>query len=402
MRKKSLEDVKLDQSRVLMRVDFNVPLDADGRVLDDRRIVMALPSIRRVVEDGGSLVLMSHMGRPSGTGPEPEFSLKPAAMHLSKLVGPKHRVVFAEDCAGPSAQAAVEALKPGEILLLENLRFHGEEKSNDSSFAQVLASHGDVYVNDAFGTAHRDHASMVGVPEAMSSQPRVAGLLLMKELDYLSTAIEEAKSPFFAVLGGAKVSDKLGAIRHLMAHVDVILVGGAMAYTFLKAQGDAVGKSLVEEEMLETAASLLDEAGQTDTMIKLPTDHRCAASLSDLTDVRTCEFGIPPEYMGLDIGPETAQAWKTEISKARTVVWNGPLGVFEKPPFHEGSLAVAEGIAKATHHHAVSIVGGGETAAAIEQFGLAGKMSHVSTGGGASLAMLEGRSFRSVELLDDA
>ena len=255
MRKKSLEDVKLDQSRVLMRVDFNVPLDADGRVLDDRRIVMALPSIRRVVEDGGSLVLMSHMGRPSGTGPEPEFSLKPAAMHLSKLVGPKHRVVFAEDCAGPAAQAAVEALKPGEILLLENLRFHGEEKSNDSSFAQVLASHGDVYVNDAFGTAHRDHASMVGVPEAMSSQPRVAGLLLMKELDYLSTAIEEAKSPFFAVLGGAKVSDKLGAIRHLMAHVDVILVGGAMAYTFLKAQGHAVGKSLVEEEMLETAAS---------------------------------------------------------------------------------------------------------------------------------------------------
>ncbi|MBG81607.1 MAG: phosphoglycerate kinase [Phycisphaerae bacterium] len=402
MRKKSLEDVKLDQSRVLMRVDFNVPLDADGRVLDDRRIVMALPSIRRVVEDGGSLVLMSHMGRPSGTGPEPEFSLKPAAMHLSKLVGPKHRVVFAEDCAGPAAQAAVEALKPGEILLLENLRFHGEEKSNDSSFAQVLASHGDVYVNDAFGTAHRDHASMVGVPEAMSSQPRVAGLLLMKELDYLSTAIEEAKSPFFAVLGGAKVSDKLGAIRHLMAHVDVILVGGAMAYTFLKAQGHAVGKSLVEEEMLETAASLLDEAGQTDTMIKLPTDHRCAASLSDLTDVRTCEFGIPPEFMGLDIGPETAQAWKTEISKARTVVWNGPLGVFEKPPFHEGSQAVAEGIAKATHHHAVSIVGGGETAAAIEQFGLAGKMSHVSTGGGASLAMLEGRSFRSVQLLDDA
>ena len=402
MRKKSLEDVKLDQSRVLMRVDFNVPLDGAGQVLDDRRIVMALPSIRRVVEQGGSLVLMSHMGRPSGKGLEPEYSLKPAADRLSELIGKKHKVVFAEDCAGPSAAAAVEALKPGEILLLENLRFHGEEKSNDSSFAAALACHGDVYVNDAFGTAHRDHASMVGVPEAMTSRPRVAGLLMMKELDYLSTAIEEAKAPFFAVLGGAKVSDKLGAIRHLMAHVDVILVGGAMAYTFMKAQGQAVGNSLVEEEMLETAAALLKQAVQTNTVIKLPTDHRCAASISDTTHVRTCEFGIPPELMGLDIGPETASDWKAEISKARTVVWNGPLGVFETPPFHEGSLAVAEGIAKATHHRAISIVGGGETAAAIEQFGLAGKMSHVSTGGGASLAMLEGRSFRSVELLDDA
>ena len=402
MPKQSVKDISHKDRTVLMRVDFNVPLDADGRIIDDRRIRMAIPTIEHVLKEGGRLVLMSHLGRPAGDGPEAAFSLKPVAERLDDLLGKHHGVRFATDCVGALARDGVNSIEPGDALVLENLRFHAGEKKNDPEFAASLAELADVYVNDAFGTAHRDHASMVGVPEHMSGKPHVAGLLLIKELAYLSSAITEAKAPFYAVLGGAKVSDKLGAIRYLLDKVDVILVGGAMAYTFLSSQGHVIGKSLVEEDMIEIAGQLLQAAQDKGKKILLPEDHQCSTSLDDLEGVRNCELGIPPDCMGLDIGPETARAWKEEISKAKTVVWNGPLGVFEKPPFDRGSRAVAEGIADATKHHAVSIVGGGETAAAIESFDMAKRFSHISTGGGASLKMLEGVSFRSVELLDEA
>ena len=401
MAKQSVQDISLKGQRVLTRVDFNVPLDADGQIIDDRRIRMALPTIQHVLEHGGRLILMSHLGRPAGTGPEPAFSLQPVAERLDELLGKNHSVQFSTECIGPVADEAVKAVEPGHALVLENLRFHAEEKGNDPGFAGALASHGDVYVNDAFGTAHRDHASMVGVPEQMQGKPRVAGLLMMKELEFLSIAIKEAKPPFFAVLGGAKVSDKLGAIQYLLDLVDEILVGGAMAYTFLASEGHAVGSSLVEKDMIKTAGDLLVQAKDMNKTIRLPGDHQCSESIEKADKVRICEIGIPPELMGLDIGPETAQAWKQEITKAKTVVWNGPLGVCEHQPFDQGSRAIAEGIVKATQRHAVSIVGGGETAAAVEAFGLAKRFSHVSTGGGASLKMLEGTSFRSVDLLDE-
>ena len=402
MTKQSLHDLAVAEKRVFMRVDFNIPLDEDGGVLDDRRIRMALPSIEHVLKQGGRLILASHLGRPSGEGFESAFSLKPAADCLGSLLGKKHTVHFVEDCVGGTVEQAVESLGCGEVLVLENLRFHPGEKSNDPEFADSLACLGDVYVNDAFGTAHRSHASMVGVPEKMLDRPRAAGLLLMKELDYLSTAIEKAESPFYAVLGGAKVSDKLGAINHLLERVDAIFVGGAMAYTFLKATDHVVGRSLVEDDMIDTARSLLKKAEDQGKTIHLPMDHQCSISMDDVEHVRVCEIGIPPDLMGLDIGPETGLDWKKRLSKAKTIVWNGPMGVFEKPPFDEGSRHVAEGIAQATRHHGTTVVGGGETAAALDAFGLSQKISHVSTGGGASLKMLEGATFKSVELLNDA
>lgn len=402
MTKQSLHDLTVAQKRVFMRVDFNVPLDENGGVLDDRRIRMALPSIEYVLKNGGRLILASHLGRPSGDGFEPAFSLKPAADCLRSLIGKRHAVHFVEECIGEDVEKAVDSLAAGEVLVLENLRFHPGEESNDSEFAESLARLGDVYVNDAFGTAHRSHASMVGVPEKMLDRPRAAGLLLIKELDYLSTAIEQAKSPFYAVLGGAKVSDKLGAINHLLERVDAIFVGGAMAYTFLKAKDHAVGRSLVEEDMIETARALLQKAEAAGKTIHLPMDHQCSASIDDVEHMRVCEIGIPPDLMGLDIGPETGLDWKQRLSKAKTIVWNGPMGVFEKPPFDAGSRQVAEGIAQATRHHGISIVGGGETAAALEAFGLSSRISHVSTGGGASLKMLEGAAFSSVDLLEQA
>ncbi|MBG84087.1 MAG: phosphoglycerate kinase [Phycisphaerae bacterium] len=402
MTKQSLHDLAVAEKRVFMRVDFNVPLDEDGGVLDDRRIRMALPSIEHVLKHGGRLVLASHLGRPSGKGFEPAFSLRPAADCLRSLLGKKHPVHFVEDCVGGKVEQSVDSLAGGEVLVLENLRFHPGEKSNDPEFADSLSRLADVYVNDAFGTAHRSHASMVGMPEKMLDRPRVAGLLLMKELDYLSTAIEEAESPFYAVLGGAKVSDKLGAINHLLERVDAIFVGGAMAYTFLKATDHAVGTSLVEDDMIDTARSLLQKAEAKGKAIHLPMDHQCSGSIEDVQHVRACEIGIPPDLMGLDIGPETGMDWKKRLSKAKTIVWNGPMGVFEKPPFDAGSRQVAEGIAQATKHHGTTVVGGGETAAALETFGLSERISHVSTGGGASLKMLEGITFKSVDLLDDA
>ena len=399
MAKKTIDQVDVAGRRVLMRVDFNVPLDEKGAITDDRRIRLALPTIRSVIERGGRLILISHLGRPKGAGPEPAFSLRPAADRLGELLGGTGVRFVADDCIGEAARQAVAALADGEALVLENLRFHKAEKENDEGFAAKLAAFADIYCNDAFGTAHRNHASMHAVPLAMAGKPRVAGFLLQKELQYLSETIEHARRPFVAVLGGVKVSDKLGAIENLIGRVDSILIGGAMAYTFLKSSGRAVGASLVEEDRLEDAARMLAEAGDK---ILLPTDHHCGRKPEAATPTKHFKDDIEDGWMGLDIGPETIERYRQAIGDAKTIVWNGPMGVFEIPPFDTGTRSVAEAIAAATGQGATSVIGGGDSAAAIEAFGLAEQVSHVSTGGGASLQMLEGRSFDSVDLLEEA
>ncbi len=397
MARTTIQDVSVAGKRVLMRVDFNVPLDAAGVITDDRRIRLALPSIRSVVHRGGRLILISHLGRPGGAGFEQPLSLGPAAVRLGELLEGS-AVHFVEgDCTGAPAGDAVASLGDGEVLLLDNLRFDSGEKSGDATFAAKLAAYGDVYCNDAFGTAHRSDASMVAVPAAMSGRPRVAGLLMEKELRFLAEALAEPRHPFVAILGGAKVSDKLGAIRNLRVTVDAILIGGAMAYTFLRCAGESVGSSLVETSMLDAAGQILREPGHAAPL--LPHDHRCGRRNIAGTPVETFE-SIPDGWMGLDIGPGTARRYADVIEGARTIVWNGPVGVFETPPFDAGTRCIAEATARATDGGAVSIVGGGDTAAAVEAFGLAGRFSHVSTGGGASLRMLEGRRFESVDLLD--
>jgi phosphoglycerate kinase len=401
MAKKTIDQVDVKGRRVLMRVDFNVPLDGE-RITDDRRIRMSLPSIQSVISRGGRLILMSHLGRPSGKGFEPEYSLKPAAARLDQLL-PDVTVKFVgEDCIGEAAAQAVNDLGDGEVLLLDNLRFHPGEKKGDEAFGRALADYADIYCNNAFGTAHRPHASMYTVPKLMGDKPKVAGDLLEKELQYLAHTIEAAQQPFIAVLGGAKVSDKMGAITNLAGKVSSILIGGAMAYTFLKAKGVEVGNSRVEDDRLDEAARMLEEVEQAGTTLMLPTDHACATEIGPEVDVQQCEVMIESPLMGLDIGPGTIVAYGEAIRGAKTIVWNGPMGVFEVPPFDAGTKAVAEAIAQATDNGAVSVIGGGDSAAAIEQFGLAARVSHVSTGGGASLEMLEGRSFESVDVLDEA
>ncbi len=400
--KRTIEQVPVTGQRVLMRVDFNVPLGPDGAITDDRRIRLALPGIRSVVERGGRLVLMSHLGRPSGAGHEPSLCLRPAAERLRELLdGPA--VAFVDgDCAGPEAAAAVDSMDDGQVVVLDNLRFDAGEKKGDPSFAARLAALGDVYCNDAFGTAHRADASMVAVPQAMAGRPRVAGLLLERELRYLSGALADPAHPFVAVLGGAKVSDKLGAIRNLAGRVDTILVGGAMAYTFLSAQGVDVGASRVERDMLQTARRIGEEVDGAGSRLVLPSDHVAAQSLDAGAPTRVFEGAIEAGWIGLDIGPASARDFAAMVAEARTFVWNGPVGVFETPPYDAGSRQIGEAAVDATGRGATSIVGGGDTAAAVEAFGLADGFSHVSTGGGASLQMLEGRRFESVELLDDA
>jgi len=402
MPKKTIDQVDVRSKRVLMRVDFNVPLDDSGHITDDRRIRQALPSIKSVIERRGKLILMSHLGRPEGKGFEPAESLKPTADRLGELLRGVNVMFPGNDCIGPESAKAVSAMNEGEIVVLENLRFHKGEKKGDPDFAAKLASFGDIYCNDAFGTAHRNDASMLAVPKAMAGKPRVAGLLLQKELKYLSDAINHAQHPFAAVLGGAKVSDKLGAIRNLMGKVDSILIGGAMAYTFLKALGQAIGSSLVQIDMLNEAASILQAAGASKTDLLLPQDHVCGKQISPQTPVQIFEEGIPNGWMGLDIGPKTTAQFSQVLGSAQTIVWNGPMGVFETEPFEVGTQQVALAITKATKAGAVSIVGGGDSAAAVEQFGLADQFSHVSTGGGASLEMLEGKAFDSVAILDNA
>ena len=395
MAKKTVADADVRGKKVLMRVDFNVPLDG-SRITDDRRIVQAVPTIKSVIERGGRLVLMSHLGRPKG-GPEPKYSLKPAADRLRELL-PGVNVSFASDCIGIDVDKAINSLKDGEVLLLENLRFHKEEEKNDPNFAKQLAKSGDVYVNDAFGTAHREHASTFGVPQAMQGKPRVIGFLIQKELKFLGDAITHPQRPFVAILGGAKVSDKINVIEQLLGKADTLLIGGAMAYTFFLAQGKQVGKSLVERDKVELAKELLGKAGGK---IKLPADTVVSDKMTDDAVTKVVEGDIPSDLEGFDIGPRTGQDYAAEIARAKTIVWNGPMGVFEKKPFAAGTQAVAEAVANATATNgAISIIGGGDSAAAIEQMGLSEKVSHVSTGGGASLEFLENGHFSTLDILD--
>ncbi|MEQ9410571.1 MAG: phosphoglycerate kinase [Fuerstiella sp.] len=393
MARKTIADVDVAGRKVLMRVDFNVPLDG-GTVTDDGRIRMALPSIRSVLERGGRLILMSHLGRPKPGGDNSEFSLKPAAVKLAQLLG--QDVAFATDTVGSDAAAKVGALKDGDVLVLENLRFEEGEKSGSAEFAGQLAAFGDIYCNDAFGTCHRTDASMVAVPQAMTGRPRVAGFLVEKEIRYLTDAIEKPERPFVAILGGAKVSDKIQVIRQLLGICDKVLIGGAMAYTFSLAKGGSVGNSLVEKDKVDLARELMEEGG---SKLVLPVDTHCGDAFSSDCNKEVVNSGeIPDGYEGLDIGPQTAAIYSDIVETARTVVWNGPMGVFEMPPFDEGTRAVAEALASGS---GTSIIGGGDSAAAIRQLGFEDKVSHVSTGGGASLAMLEGQKFAAVELLDE-
>ena len=395
MAKKTIANVDVAGKKVLIRVDFNVPLDENGNITDDRRIRMALPTIESVLERGGQVVLMSHLGRPKNE-PDAKYSLKPAAVRLGELL-PNAKVDFATDTVGADAEAKVAALTDGNVVVLENLRFQAGEKKGDAEFAAKLASFADVYVNDAFGTCHRTDASMVAVPEAMAGKPRVCGFLVEKEIKYLTDAISAPQRPFVAILGGAKVSDKIMVIKNLLGVCDKVLIGGAMAYTFSLAQGGKVGNSLVETDKVELANELLATGGDK---LVLPIDTHCGDAFSSDCNKEIVAAGeISDGFEGLDIGPKTAEMYANLVKDAKTVVWNGPMGVCEMPPFDAGTKAVAEAIAASD---SISIIGGGDSAAAIQKLGFADKVSHVSTGGGASLAMLEGQKFAAVELLDEA
>ena len=394
MAKKSIADVDVGGRTVLMRVDFNVPLDNQQQITDDRRIRMAVPSIESVVGRGGRLILVSHLGRPKGDADDAKFSLRPVATRLAELLG--RDVAFAADTIGDEARAKVAALADGGLVVLENLRFNSGEKQGNAEFARSLAEMADIYCNDAFGTCHRADASMVAVPRHMGDKPKVVGFLVAKEIQYLTDTIAKAERPFVAILGGAKVSDKIAVIRNLGEICDKVLIGGAMAYTFSLARGGRVGDSLVEPDKVDLARELLETCGEK---LMLPVDTHCGDEFQADCNKQIVPAGeIPDGYQGLDIGPETARLFADVVRRAKTVVWNGPMGVFEMPPFDAGTQAVARAIAEGD---GISIIGGGDSAAAIEQLGFADQVTHVSTGGGASLAMLEGKAFEAVELLDN-
>jgi len=387
--KKTIEDIDVKGKKVLVRVDYNVPIK-DGKVGDDTRIRAAQPTIDYLLQHGAAVILCSHLGRPKG-GPDPKYSLKPVADYLSKQMGKP--VAFADDCVGPTAEAAAQALKPGEVLLLENTRFHPEEEKNDMELARKMASLADIYVNDAFGSAHRAHSSTEGVAHFL---PAVAGFLMEKEIRYLGQAIADPKRPFVAILGGAKVSDKIGVIRNLLGKADTILIGGGMANTFFKAQGLAVGDSLAEDEALDTAKELLKIGGDK---LRLPVDMVLGDKFDAEAQMKVMPVGpVPDGWRILDIGPETVAAYSKVIKAAGTVVWNGPMGVFEFPKFAKGTFDIAKAVADSS---AVSIVGGGDSVAAIQESGLADKITHISTGGGASLEMLEGLVLPGLAALQD-
>jgi phosphoglycerate kinase len=393
MSKKTIADINVQGKRILMRVDFNVPLDGSS-ITDDRRISQAIPTIQSILSRGGRLILMSHLGRPK-TGPESKLSLQPIAKRLGELLN--RPVSFATNCIGLEAEQKSAALEDGEVLLLENLRFHKEEENNDPQFARSLSKLADIYVNDAFGTAHREHASTFGAAQSLAGKPRVIGSLIEKELKYLGDAVTTPNRPFLAILGGAKVSDKINVIETLLPKVDMLLIGGAMAYTFFLAQGKFVGKSLVEKDKVELAKSLL---AKSNGKIILPVDTVISNKMTDDAETRIVEGNIPDDMEGFDIGPKTREIYKSHIAKAKTIIWNGPMGVFEKKPFAAGTQAIAQAVADVTATGATTIIGGGDSAAAIEQMGLADKVSHVSTGGGASLEFLEHGHFSTLDILD--
>jgi phosphoglycerate kinase len=397
MAKLTIKELDLRGKRVFLRVDFNVPLK-DGVVTDDTRIRETLPTLRLAIERGGRLVLASHLGRPKGTRNE-KYSLQPAAKKLEELLG--KRTEFSDDCVGADAESKSKSLKDGEVLLLENVRFHAEEEKNDQAFSKQLAALCDgLFVCDAFGSAHRAHASVVGITHFVKQS--AAGLLMEKELAYLGKAISNPERPFVAILGGAKVSDKIEVVENLMKIADVLLIGGGMAYTFLKAQGQCIGKSLVENEKLDLGKRILDDARSRNFKFLLPVDNVIAPEFKPDAPAKVVELGaIPDDQMGLDIGPRTMALYGAEIAKAKTIVWNGPMGVFEMPAFAKGTLAIAKAVASATDGGATSIVGGGDSVAAVHQSGVSDKISHISTGGGASLEFLGGRKLPGVEALSE-
>ena len=394
MSKKTIEDVQVNGKKVLVRCDFNVPLDGDGNITDDTRIRAALPTIKYLLEHNAAVILCSHMGRPKGEF-NMKYSLKPVAARLSELLGKE--VPLAADVIGESAKSMAAALKPGDAMLSENVRFHKEEEKNDPAFAKELASMAEMYVNDAFGTAHRAHASTEGVTHFLT--PCVAGFLIGKELSVMGAALENPTRPFLAILGGAKVSDKIGVIKNLLDKVDVLLIGGGMSYTFQKALGGHVGKSLLEEDKVELAKELMALAKEKGVKMLLPVDNEAGDSFSnDALRITVHSTEIPDGFEGLDIGPVTQQMFADEIHKAKTIIWNGPVGVSEFPNFAHGTEAVAKAMAETD---AVTIIGGGDSAAAVERLGYADKMTHISTGGGASLEFLEGKELPGVAALDD-
>jgi len=411
MAKKTVADIDFKSKKVLMRCDFNVPLDENCNITSDDRIVKALPTIKHILDAGGALILMSHLGRPKGK-PDPKLSLAPVAKRLSELL--EQDVVFAEDCIGDDVKAKADALQSGRCMLLENLRFHSEETIKDKDaesnpelrkakdeFAKQLADLADIYVDDAFGTAHRDNASMYTVPAMMDGKPRVIGYLIKKELDFLGDTLKEPERPFVAILGGAKVSDKIAVIENLIGKVDRILIGGAMAYTFLKGRGKGIGNSLCENGYVERAVQMLDDAAEVGCEVMLPTDHDVVRELKPNAQHKTAVGDVPPGFQAVDLGPMAIKKFCSRISDAKTIVWNGPMGVFEVPPFEAGTEAVAKAVAEATEKGAQSIIGGGDSASAIKKLGLEDKVSHISTGGGASLEFLEGKKFKCLEILDD-
>ena len=393
MNKKTVQDICVKGKKVLVRCDFNVPLDADKNITDETRINAALPTIKYLLDNGAAVILCSHLGKPKGVV-NAKYSLAPVAKSLSDKLG--FEVKLAPDCVGDEVKAMAAALEPGKAILLENLRFHAEEEANDAAFAKELADLAEIYVSDAFGTVHRAHASTAGVAAYL---PAVAGFLIGKELDFLGNAVENPERPFLAILGGAKVKDKIGVIDNLLEKVDTLIIGGGMAYTFMKAQGGSIGDSLVDDERLQDALRFIDKAKAKGVKLLLPVDTVIADAFEGYTAIKTCKAGeVPDGWQGLDIGPETVKLFSEAVKEAKTIVWNGPMGVFENPDFAKGTLAVATAMAES---NAITIIGGGDSAAAVNQMGLGDKMSHISTGGGASLEFLEGKTLPGVACLED-